>query len=376
MIGFVSALVLLVGSAHRADPCATALPRGPAVPAPIVLSTDCGWFRLETDGAVIRLPIDWLAKQNRTWRQRHGGRLTVKRTGAGRYLVVRRGRVIWRSTGLYYNEAGSIAFGPHSFAFDSYGRRGVFLTDLRSPERLVLHGRGLYPIGFSNRGDLLVSGRRVITAVSHAGTVLRRYPFRRASSFAFDEQAKTLYFVSPDSVLSAAHGRAVRRIRKVRVRGSIGLLGRRLLTFTGQRHVAVLRRDGSFVAGAGWHGARRELDAGVATTDDGKVFAFRVSRARPGADRSTATVYVLRARQARTRVVYRHRLDQAGCGSGASLDWHGSSLLYRSVDGTGVAEAAVLTLGRSPTRLTPLLRALPRLSPAAPGNAFWATGFS
>jgi hypothetical protein len=87
-------------------------------------------------------------------------------------------------------------------------------------------------------------------------------------------------------------------------------------------------------------------------------------------------VYVLRAGEGRARVIYRHRLDQAGCGSGASLDWHGSSLLYRSVDGTGVAEAAVLAPDGSPTRLTPLLRALPRLSPAAPGNVFWATEFS
>jgi len=366
---------LLSLTAHD-DPCAKALPHGPTVPAPVVLSTDCGWFRLETDGAVNRLPIDWLAKQNRAWRQRHGAGLTINRTRAGRYLVLRRGRVIWRSAGFYYNEAGSTAFGSHAFAFDSYGRRGVLLTDLRSPERLVLHGRGLYPIGFSNRGELLVNGRRMITVISPDGTVLSRYPYRRSSSFAFDEQTKTLYFVSPDSVLSSAQGRAVRRIRKVRVRGWIGLLGRRLLTFTARRHVAVLRRDGSFMAGAGWRGARREIDAGVETSDDGKLFAFRVSRARPGARRSTATVYVLRAGERRARVIYRHRLDRAGCGSGASLDWHGPSLLYRSVDGSGVAEADVLVPGRSPTRLTPLLRALPRLSPDVPGNAFWVAGFS
>jgi hypothetical protein len=356
------------------DPCAKALPRGPAVPAPLVLSTDCGWFRLEIDSRVSRLPIDWYATHKLPWHPRY--HLTVRRTRPGRYLVLRGGRVVWRSAGLYYNEAGSIAFGPHAFAFDSYGRRGIFLTDLRGPERLVLHGRGLYPIGFRNRGELLVNSRRMITVLSQEGTVLQRYPYRRSSSFVFDEQSETLYFVSPDGVLSAAQGRAVRRIRRVRLRGWIGLLGRRLLTFTGQRHVAVLRRDGSFVARASWRGARRGIDAGVDTTDDGKLFAFRVSQARPGARRSTATVYVLRAGEGRARVIYRHRLDQAGCGSGASLDWHGSSLLYRSVDGTGVAEAAVLAPDGSPTRLTPLLRALPRLSPAAPGNVFWATEFS
>jgi hypothetical protein len=340
------------------------------------LSTDCGWFRLEADGRVSRLPIDWLARQNRAWRQAHGDHMTIRRTPAGRYLILRAGRVVWRSAGLYFNEGGDFALSRRAFAFASYGRRAVFVTDLRRPERVVLHGREFHPIEFTHEGRLLAAGRRTIVVLARAGRVLRRERFRPSTSYSFDERTETLYFVRPDGMLSAARGSTVRRIRKIHVRGSISVLGRRLLTFTGRRHVAVLRRDGTLVARASWRGARRELDAGVATTDDGKLFAFRVSRARPGARRSTATVYVLRAGATRATAVYRHRLDQAGCGSGASVDWHGSSLLYRSVDGTGVAETAVLGADGSAIRLTPLLRLLPRLSPAAPGNAFWADGFS
>ncbi len=372
---FLSALALLVTHAAHADPCAAPPPRGPAVPAPIVLSTDCGWFRLETGGAVSRLPIDWLAKQNRAWRQRHGDGLTTRRTHAGRYLVVRRGRVVWRSAGLYYNEAGSIALGPRAFAFDSYGRRGVFLTDLRGPERLVLRGRGLYPIDFTDQGYLLVSGRRTITVLSPAGKVVRRYRYRHSSSFSFDLQTRTLYFVAPDGMLSAVRGPAVRRIRRIGAQGAISTLGRRLLVFTAQRHVAILRRDGSFVAQAGWRGARRELDAGVVTSDDGRAFAFRVTSSRPGARNSPAFVYLLRAGESRAHVVYRHRIGQAGCGTSGSLSWHRSALLYRSVDGTGPSEAMILAPDRSRTTLTPLLRALPRIAPATPGNVFWATDF-
>src|SRR5919201_6024739 len=102
MIGFLAALGLAFGA--HANPCDAALPRGPAVPAPLVVATDCGYFRLETDGAVERLPVDWLAKQNSAWRRRHGDGLTVRRTRSGRYLVVRNGRVLWRSARTYYND--------------------------------------------------------------------------------------------------------------------------------------------------------------------------------------------------------------------------------------------------------------------------------
>jgi hypothetical protein len=373
MIGFLSAIALLGGSP---SPCEASLPRGPEVPAPIVLSTDCGWFRLETEGAVSRLPSDWLAKQNAAWRQRHGPRLTVRRSRDGRYFVVRSGRVIWRSAGRYVNEAGNFAFGSHAFAFDSYGRRGVFVTDLRGPERLVLHGRAVHPLHFTDQGELVATGPRMIIVVSPDGTVTRRYPYRRSTSYSFDEETETLFFVTPGGMLSAAQGSAVRRIRKISVRGSISVLGRRLLVFTGRRHVAVLLRDGSLVARTRWSGAKRELDAGVATSDDGKTFAFRVSKARPGMRRSTATVYVLRAGENRGRAIHRHRLDQSGCGSGAGLDWDGSSVLYVSRDRTGLAEAAVLAPDGSRIALAPLLRALPRISPHTPGNAFWARGFS
>jgi hypothetical protein len=360
MIGFVSALSLLVSGA----PCEAALPRGPSVPAPIVLSTDCGWFRLATDGAVRRLPADWYATHTRPAPPHY----TIGRTRPGRYLVFRQRSVVWRSAGLYFNEAGNSVFGQHAFAFDSWRKRGVFLTDLRRPERLVVPGRFFYPIGFSER-NLFVGGRRTILVVSPAGSVVRRFAYRRSTGYAFDEHTKTLYFVSPFGTLIAARGSGVRRIVRTRERGWIGLLGRRLLTFTTGRHLAILRRsDGSLVASASWRGARRELDGGVAVSDDGRLFSFRVARRpQPG----PATVYVLRSGEHRARAVYHHGFGQQGCGYNLTLDWEGSSLLYGSNDGSGVPEVAVLAPNGSTTRLTPLLKALPRKVRTTPGNAFW-----
>ena len=60
-----------------------------------------------------------------------------RRNSAGAYFLLRHGHLVWRSHDLYPNDGSSIAFGPHSFAFASY-RRGVFLTNLDGPERLVL----------------------------------------------------------------------------------------------------------------------------------------------------------------------------------------------------------------------------------------------
>jgi hypothetical protein len=364
MLGFVSALSLLLGGGQH---CQAALPHSPAVAAPIVAKTDCGWFRLDTDGEVTRLPGNWHATHTRPSQPHY----TIGRTRPGRYLVFREGKLVWRSRGLYRNEAGNSAFGSHAFAFDSWGRRALFLTDLRGPEKLVLRGRNRYPIGFSRTGKLLVSGRRTISVVAADGTLLRTLRYRRSSSFTFDEATKTLYFVTPDGMLSAAEGSRVRRIGRTRARGWVGLLGRRLITFSTQRHLAILRRsDASVVASASWR-AKRELDAGVAVSDNGRLFSFRVARS-PG----MASVYLLRAGEHRARPVYRHRFRQAGCGYDVSLASHGSSFLYRSNDGRGVAETAVVGVDGSVTRLTPVLRALPRKVRSMPRHAYWEADFT
>jgi hypothetical protein len=217
----------------------------------------------------------------------------------------------------------------------------------------VLHGRFISPVGFTPRGELLVSGRRSIVVLSPAGAVVRRLRFRRSSSFAFDEPTGTVYFVTPKGMLTAAHGSDVRRIGRAPDRGGLSVLDQRFLAFTAPGHLAVVRRDGgSLVASASWRGARSQIDSGIAVSDDGKLFAFRAP-SNPG----WAFVYFLRAGEHRARRVYRHRFKQVGCGYTASVELHGSTLLYRSDAGGATAEVVLLEPDGSSTRLTRLVRA-------------------
>jgi hypothetical protein len=365
MLGFLSALSVLLGGAQ---PCQAALPHGPAVPAPIVARTDCGWFRLDTDGEVTRLPRNWLATHTRPSEPHY----TIGRTRPGRYLILWDGNVVWRSRGLYRNDAGNWAFGEHSFAFVSWGRRAVFHTDLEGPERVVLRGRNWNPIGFSRTGQLLVQGRRTITVVAADGTVLRTVRYRRSSSYFFDEATKVLYFVTPDGMLSTAEGSRVRGTGRTRERGWISLLGQHLITLTSQSRLAILRRsDASLVVSASVRGAKQELDGTVAVSNDGRLFAFSARRS-PG----SASVYLLRAGQHRARRVFSHRYRLAGCGAdNVGLEAHQSSFLYFSDDGSGVPESAVIAADGLITKLTPTLRALPRKVSTEMG-AYWEAGFT
>src|SRR5438477_12186019 len=122
----------LATSSPQARPCRAALPRGPAVPAPIVLQTSCGGYELATDGRVSRLPRHWFAKHGGGTGRRYGADISVRRTPAGRFILLRDGRAIWRSRGLYRNDGADVAFGPREFAFAAY-RRGIFMTGLNGP---------------------------------------------------------------------------------------------------------------------------------------------------------------------------------------------------------------------------------------------------
>src|SRR5205823_1160771 len=149
--------------------CHAPLPQGPRVPAPVVLHTSCGNFALSTSGELSRL-IRHASRRTVSWRN-WGTPLTLRRNRAGRIFVLRHRRLAWRSHGVYPNDGGDIAFGPHAFAFASY-RRGVFLTDLDGPERLVVRGRGLYPYDFDNAGQLIVGAGRTIALLSRSGATL------------------------------------------------------------------------------------------------------------------------------------------------------------------------------------------------------------
>ena len=373
MIATTLAAAVLAAAAPQGHPCRAPLAHGPAVPAPIVLWTSCGGFRLALDGQVSRLPRHWLAKHGSGTGRRYGAHLDIRRTHTGRFLLLLHGRRVWRSTGLYPRDGGSVAFGPNAFAFASY-RRGVFVTDLHGAERLVVRGRGLFPYSFTSRGDLIVTGARTIALVSPTGTTLRRFPYRLQNGYAFDERTDTLYYVTPAGRLAAARGMRVQLKRTLaHVDGMLSIARPNLLVFSGPHSITATRRDGAVIAKAEWSSSHLYSDAGVSVSPDGRSFAFRLSDARPGAPSSTATVYLLTAGAGRAQPIYRHHLGPSGCAVGANLAWHGSSsLLYSSSDGT----LAILgTRTRAAIDLTSLATTLPHRSTAERALAGWRSDF-
>ena len=366
-------LAALISAASPAPACQAPLPSGPPAPAPIVLQTSCGSFRLSTDGSVRRLPRGWLARQSGGSGRRYGSDLTLRRTRPGRFLLHRAGRLIWRSEQLYRNDGGNVAFGPNRFAFAAH-RRGVFLTDLKGRERLVVRGQGLFPLAFTATGQLLVAGGRQLTLVSAAGRSLRRVSFRPKNGYGFDEETDTLYFVTPAGRLATMRGGRIRPGRSVApIDGAMSFLRPGVLVFESARDLTVTRRDGSPLAHTRRSGDLTVSDSGVSVSSDGRSYAFRLSNARPGARRGAAALYVLHAGETAARAVYRHALGPVGCSVGASMRWHGGQLLYSSADG----QLAVLDGGTGARLdLAALASALPRRQPQERPHADWASSYA
>jgi hypothetical protein len=372
MVASVVASAALALTAPLAHPCRAALPTGQHVPAPIVLWTSCGAFRLSQAGVITQLPRHWLAKHGSGTGRRYGAQVDIRRTRPGRFLLRLRGRVLWRSANLYPRDGGSVAFGPHAFAFASY-RNGIYLTNLRAAERLVLSGRGLYPYSFTRSGDLIVTGQRTITLVSRAGTILRRFRYRSRNGYGFDEQNDTLYYVTPAGRLAAVHGmHKVLQRSMAQVGGMLTVARPNLLVFSGPHSITATTRAGALVASAHWANRRLNSDAGVAVSPDGRSFAFRLSDARPGSRSSIATVYLLHAGANTAQPIYHHLLGPTGCASGANFGWHGQNLLYSSSDGT----LTVLdTLTAAATNLTTLAARFPHRSAGERALAAWRSDF-
>jgi hypothetical protein len=368
MVASVVASAALALTAPLAHPCRAQLPTGPRVPAAIVLWSDCGAFRLSQAGAITRLPRHWLAKHGSGTGRRYGAHLDLRRSRPGRFLLQLQGRVVWRSANVYPGDGGSVAFGPHAFAFASY-RHGIYLTNLRGAERLVLPGRGLNPYSFTSSGDLIVTGPGTITLLSRAGTILRRFRYRSRNGYGFDEQNDTLYYVTAAGRLAAVHGiDTLLEQSMAHVEGMLTVARPNLLVFSGPRSITATTRAGAVIAGAHWANRRLNSDAGVAVSPDGRAFAFRLSTARPNSRSSIATIYLLQAGANRAQPIYRHQLGPTGCASGANFSWHGPNLLYSSSDGT----LTVLdTLTGAATNLTTLAARLPHRSTGERALATW-----
>jgi hypothetical protein len=368
--------------------CRAPLPRGPAVPATITIQTSCGWFDVRRSGRVTRLPRSpvgfgrgGIAEDGS---RDFGADLVIRRTHLGRFIVLRLHRtpagrlartLVWRSSSSYFNTGDESAFGPHLFAFAAY-HSGLYLTDLRRPERLVVRGRGLYPIGFTSGGELMIAGSgHPISVVAADGRLVRRYSYRPRSGFAWDYRTDTLYFVRPDGMLAAAHGAHLRLLRPLKaIEGQIGFTPPGLLVFNSQRSVTITSLAGNLIARARWPLTPIDnFDSGLSVSPDGRSFAFRLSNAHPGSRHGEAIVYALHAGQSHARAIYRQKLGSSGCVVGAHMEWHGRYLLYSSTDGQ---QAVLDTRGGRQISLMPLLHRIPQRGRSQTYNVFWRSDFA
>jgi hypothetical protein len=319
-------------------------------------------------------PRHWLAFHGGGTGRRFGAKIHLLRTHAGAYALQLRGRTIWRSHGLYPNDYTGVAFGPGLFAFGSYTHRGIFLTDLHGPERMVVRGRSVYVLDFTSRGDLLVSEKGAILVIAPSGKVVRALALARGRGYAFDEPTGTLYFVTRTGMLAALRERRVGVLgRAPRVRTNPAPFASGLLAWEGAHMVVLTDRVGREVASARWSPSLGTMDIGVSGSPDGQLFAYRVSRAwlKPP---HTATLFVLRRGARSAQRILDQRVARVGCGGipgGISSNQH--HLLYDFGDGRVVvldpdADAR--------TSLSALTRTLPRRWPEDDVNVAWESTFS
>jgi hypothetical protein len=293
----------------------------------------CGTFRLESSGRAIRLPRHWLVHHGSGTGRRFGAHLQLRTSRAGRITLRLRKRVVWQSSGSHRNTVTSVAFGPRLFAFSVY-RRGVYLTNLRSAERLVVRSRDAYPLDFTRAGRLIVVARRTIVLVSRDGRIARSLRSDPGRGLALDSRSDTLFFVSPSDELAALDGTRVGRIASVAgIRGGFALATPDLLTWTADDALTVTTRGAAVVASARWPASLGTADLGVSASADGAFFALRVSDASPGKRDAGSHVLLLRRGGREAREIFRHRYAQVGCGVLGSLSWHGHDLLYDSGQG-------------------------------------------
>lgn len=283
---------------------------------------------------------------------------------------------MWRSSGLYPNDYTGVAFGPGLFAFGSYTHRGIFLTNLRGPERLVARGRNGFTVGFTSQGRLLVDGRRAILVIGRSGRELHRYPYARRRGFGYDERRGLLYFVTPRGLLADVGDGS--RARVLGRAPSIGawptVLAPGLLAWLARHSLVVTDRRGEVVASSRWPRALGTMDRGVAASPDGTLFAYRVTNARPKAPHPSAAVFVLRRGQDRARLLVSHAVAAPGCGGvpgNIGLDHH--HLLYDFGD----ERVVVFDLDSGArTSLTAFAKAIPRRERGASLSFAWASSFA
>ncbi len=333
------------------------------LPTPITITTGAVSYRIARDGratrianAVSRYPRDaaWFPGTDTWYVVRHG------------QLVVGRGSTtLWRSRReIPAGQLGVIAAGPHAVAFQH--DHVLFIAAYGGTDRPV--ARREVPLGWSAGGLFTYSyTRRELLLRSDTGAILETIA-RRPLQYEYDLGSGSLFFVTR-GVLVGARGARAWRLASLRSLGFttntwLQPMGR-LVELMDDRRLVVLQPGGSVFASGPLPRDGRQPDApssSLAIAPSASAVAFTVAFGRtdnPSATRrahGTEIAYLLHAGARAATALHVERVAFAPCERGASLQWHGSWLLYTNTEGN---LAAIDTAGAHPTiELTGLVRRL------------------
>lgn len=310
------------------------------LPAPIVVTTDCGRYRFDRQGKVsfqrgFALPVpagvSWYA--DLTWYRVSGGHLKI---GHGKHTLWR-SRMRFRTA--YPDSIGAVISGRAAVAFSIFhGRRqSLFVARLGQAERLLASGET--PLGFTRAG-VLVSERRWTLLLHRGPDWSPQRLVAGAGDVVFDHATHTLLFLAQGRLerFDGTRITPLATLASLRVgrQPQIEPLGR-LVGLHSTRRLVILRDDGSIFASTRLPRPLKRADflssALAADAGSGAVsFTFTRGNTAYGS-RGTELVYLLRPGASAARVVFRERLTFAVCERAASLSWRGRWLLYSSSEG-------------------------------------------
>ncbi len=369
------ALVVAIGatddrsSSAAGGRCHRALPEAQlTLPAPLIVTTSCGRFRVGQNGGLTYLGPRTLPVPLGTC---YWADLTWYRFSRGHLLVGRGYRRLWRSRGTYAStypaNIGAVVLGARGLAFSYFRSLGepsrLYLARYGSSERPL--GRGETPLEFLRSGELVTQRER-------GGAIVLRTPGGRldgvivphASDPQVDRQSGTLVFRVGLRLGVFDRGR-VRELADLRMLGIKGWpvvepLGR-LVAVRDRRRLVVLDYEGRLIAATALPARQQPADtvsSSVVANENGTAVAFSATLGNTAyRSRGIETVYLLGAGEQQARPLFGEQLDFQICERGADLAWHGRWLLYSDSE----RRAAVIdsSQGADPIELSGLIARLP-----------------
>jgi hypothetical protein len=333
-----------------------------ALPAPVIVTTGCGRFRL-TEGATVAylgpriLPVPRVA-------QGYWGDLTWYGFQRGQLLVGRGHRQLWHSrqrfTGTNPVNVGAVVLGARELAFTYVRSRRplLYLAGYRSTERLVT--RGETPLAFLGSGEFVTwRDRSRALILRGAGGRIKRLLVRHASDVALDRQDGALVFRAGDhlGVIEGSRVEGLGSLRGLGVKGwpAIEPLGG-LVAVHDRNRLVVIDYTGHLVASTALPGRQQPSDAissSVVANATGTAFAFTATRGNTAHGSSgQETLYLLGAGEQQARPIFNEQLDFEVCERMADLAWHGRWLLYSTTEGrAAVVDSSVEATSTDLSRL-------------------------